>query len=123
MSRALALAAIFALGGAVGGALGGCTGQSAGPRWPKSAATVAEEDWREDGGQSLAPRAGTPAVEAAADRRSELEPAAERTSPAEAPAATPVAPGAVVPTTSERELQEELDAIELQESIIIEIED
>lgn len=115
MIRALALTAAFALAG--------CSSQTSGPRWPKSAATVAEEDWREDGGQSLAPRAGTPAVETAADRRSELEPAAERTSPEEAPAATPVAPGAELPATSERELQEELDAIELQESIIIEIED
>lgn len=117
MTRAGALAPLLAA------ALGACSAPSAsGTRWPKSAGTVEVADWEEDGGQSLAPRAGTPAVEATADRRAEPELAAMDAGPQEQRAA-PATATPEAPTASERELQEELDAIELQESIIIEIED
>lgn len=116
MTRALLL--VIAL------AHGACGSGHGDLRWPKSAGTVAAaEDWQEDGGQSLAPRAGTPSVEAAADRRAEPEPSEPRVDPVVAPSAAAAGGGADTPTASERELQEELDAIELPETIIIEIED
>ncbi len=112
MTRALALAILVALAA--------CAGTGSGPRWPESAGTVPVEEWQDDGGQSLAPRAGTPAVEAAADRRAEPDLLELLVTPQQGPSSSDAG---ATDTATERELQEALDAIELPESIIIEIED
>lgn len=112
MTRALALAILVALAA--------CAGSGGGSRWPKSAGTVTVEEWQDDGGQSLAPRVGTPAVEAAADRRAEPDLLELLAAPQQGPISSDAG---TTDTATERELQEALDAIELPESIIIEIED
>lgn len=38
--------------------LAACATHSNGPAWPASAGTVVEDDWKDDGGESLEPRSG-----------------------------------------------------------------
>ena len=101
-------------------ALAGCGGAGRGPAWPRSAGTVASEDWSEDGGESIAPHTTrAAAVEQSAEPVAETkvaeEPAARSNGDGGGSAATPEAPVA----SETLELSDEV----LGEEIIIEIED
>ncbi|MBK7538520.1 MAG: hypothetical protein IPI49_24760 [Myxococcales bacterium] len=100
----------------------GCRGGGQAPAWPKSAGTVATTDWKEDGGQALAPRPGIAPVEASDEAREAQEVAS--VGPASASASPPPPGAATLPApATEQELLDALDVIELQEAIIIEIDD
>jgi len=66
------------LGAAIVVAAGACGSAAlpSGPAWPKSAGTVAVEDWKDDGGESLEPRTSTE-VAALEDSGDEAEDASE----------------------------------------------
>lgn len=110
------------LGGALCAVLAtaACHAGARGPAWPKSAGKVAVDDWKEDGGQSLAPAGGTAPLEAAADRRELL---ATLTEPALEGASAPAAASEATVPVTDQDLLDALDAIELQETIVIEIDD
>ncbi len=113
--RRLGLSALALIAG-----LAAC-GHGHGPKWPKSAGAIAAADWREDGGQALAPLASTPPLEAATDRGEarDLDRAAEATDAAQTPSDV-VEP---LPLPSGEQEQLDLGEIELQETIVIEIDD
>lgn len=98
----------------------GCGG--GGPAWPKSAGTVAVEEWTEDGGESIAPHTTrataversaepTPEVKVAESAPAKVEPSGE--------GAGSGSGSAVPPSEAPIELTEEIQG----EEIIIEIED
>ncbi|MEZ4362429.1 MAG: hypothetical protein R3B48_19725 [Kofleriaceae bacterium] len=98
--------------------LSACAGGGRGPAWPKSAGTLRSEDWKEDGGEPVSPRAS---VLSSVERSDEPE----RETTSEAPAASvDVAPDASEPTAPiSAEEPIELDDLDLGEGIVIEIED
>jgi hypothetical protein len=95
----------------------GCGG---GPAWPRSAGTVAVEDWKEDGGESIAPHTSrASAIERSAEpvvepKIAEVPPPQTELS-GEGTGSASAAPAADAPV----ELLEEIQG----EEIIIEIED
>ena len=112
-----------ALATALATSLAGCACAKASDQagWPKSAGTDPVEDWRDDGGHSLEPRAAAVAVEQSKDKQP--EPAASNTEPT-APT-TEVAPALSTkpddpPATTKPD--EPPPEIMLQEEIIINIE-
>lgn len=97
-----------------------CAGNSGGPAWPKSAGTVASEDWSEDGGESIAPfTTRAVAVERSAEPVAEAKPAEAVASKAAEPAEPPRTTPEAAPSSDPIELPDEV----IGEEIIIEIED
>jgi len=98
---------------------GACSAGRGAPAWPQSAGTVIATDWRDDGGESLAPRRRDAiAVEA----QSEAAPAkstATATEPAatEPPAAADSAP--LAPAATEPPESRVVPVIDLDEIVII----
>lgn len=97
-------------------------GGNRGPAWPKSAGTVAVEEWKEDGGESIEPQtASATAVERSAEPTPEVkvaEAAPAAPSPAEGSGAGSGS-GSAAPV---EEVPVDLTEIQAEE-IIIEIED
>jgi len=92
-------------------ALAGCAARATGPAWPKP------HDTGEDGGQSLAPRAGAVSVEADKPDETPVAPEAAPAAPS-APASEPAGGGPAI-TPSIHQPEEPIQT----EDIIIEIDD
>ncbi|MEZ4366413.1 MAG: hypothetical protein R2939_09015 [Kofleriaceae bacterium] len=99
-------------------ASGGCCGGARQAPWPASAGTVVVEDWHDDGGESLAPRRPTTAIEASAEASSDAD-ATDAEASADAVAAEVDASDAV---TDDVEVDDE-NVIYVEEEITIDIGD